>query len=510
MDVDDLLEEQQRQIDEAWNSLYGENTLDESNKNGDNEEEDDVTIESLSLDYDNEDDEDSDDIDAKQAEEELLQRLSNISMQSFSFNALKANEWALTKLRNRDPDHTEGMEKLWIGAVDAPSQHNLKGSLRLYGMELADNFGDWTYGKQSDQFQTIEDIASFKAREVFKVTGLPVISSQSEWEVEPSKPKRIGPISNSPMLSPRGLSGYRFNDVDDRVDQVVSALLEGSGDYSRKTKFRSCVCFYDGNMEMYTFGEVEVDLLWTKSLKCFIPLSSAITDMVNLLTTTFELEYQRWLKSKAKEAFIGYRGASIKLRDRVLRDGRVLPNGIIDVSKFMDSMVDVDLMSECGIELAQLFLDTKPTKILTVATTGLILAIPMAKELQVPVVYARKERSIVMADTFNAAYSSNTVGSNKRLYVAKNHLSSNDRILVVDDFLSAGSSQEALMRIISDAGALPVGVGVLLEKVYDSGRKSLSGFNVPVHSMVRVASVRDRVITLVEEDGFNEDEIINI
>jgi len=92
-----------------------------------------------------------------------------------------------------------------------------------------------------------------------------------------------------------------------------------------------------------------------------------------------------------------------------------------------------------------------------------------------------------MADTFNAAYASNTVVSNKRLYSANIHLSSNDRVLVVDDFLSAGSSQEALMRII----------------VYyrlNSGRKSLSDFNIPVHSMVRVALVRDRVITLVEED----------
>ena len=133
----------------------------------------------------------------------------------------------------------------------------------------------------------------------------------------------------------------------------------------------------------------------------------------------------------------------------------------------------------------------------------------MASELQVPVVYARKERSIVMADTYQASYSSNTVGANKMLHVAKSHIHADDRVLIVDDFLSAGSSQEALMRIISDAGATPVGVAVLIEKCYDSGRKALSGFNVPVQSLVRVASVRDGVITLFEEEGFKEDEILS-
>ena len=80
----------------------------------------------------------------------------------------------------------------------------------------------------------------------------------------------------------------------------------------------------------------------------------------------------------------------------------------------------------------------KPTKIMTIATTGLVIALPMAKYLQVPVVYARKERNVVMADTFRANYASKTVGSNRELLVSKSHIDSKDRILVVDDFLSSG------------------------------------------------------------------------
>jgi xanthine phosphoribosyltransferase len=145
----------------------------------------------------------------------------------------------------------------------------------------------------------------------------------------------------------------------------------------------------------------------------------------------------------------------------------------------------------------------KPSKILTVATTGLVIALPMAKYLQVPVVYARKERNVVMADTYKASYSSKTVGQFRELLVSKSHLDEDDRILIIDDFLSSGASQEALLQLVFDAGATAVGVGVLLEKVYDSGRQSLSGFDIPIHSMCRVASVESGVIQMVEEEGFD-------
>ena len=140
---------------------------------------------------------------------------------------------------------------------------------------------------------------------------------------------------------------------------------------------------------------------------------------------------------------------------------------------------------------------------MTVATTGLVLALPMAKYLQVPVVYARKERTVVMADTYQAGYSSKTVGKNRELLVSKSHLDSSDRVLVVDDFLSSGASQEALLRIVKEAEATAVGVGVLLEKVYESGRQSLSGFNIPIESLCRVASTQNGIIQLLEEDGFD-------
>ena len=100
-------------------------------------------------------------------------------------------------------------------------------------------------------------------------------------------------------------------------------------------------------------------------------MSSGISEIGKTLQLTFGFEFQGWLRKKVREAMKGSDNkASLKLRDRVLKEAKVLPNDIVDVSAFMDSMVDVNLMDDCAKDLAKLFEETKPTKILTVATTG--------------------------------------------------------------------------------------------------------------------------------------------
>ena len=156
-------------------------------------------------------------------------------------------------------------------------------------------------------------------------------------------------------------------------------------------------------------------------------------------------------------------------------------------------------------------------------------------------VYARKQRSVVMSDTYSVSYSSKTSGSNKvrdttdrhchcrwrcccfavavslllcrrcspppppppppqELLVSKRHLHEDDRVLLVDDFLSSGAAQEALMRIVGQAEATPVGVAVLLEKQYEAGRMFLSGYGCNVESLVRVLDVNDGSINVAKND----------
>ena len=438
---------------------------------------------------------------ATEEESKHLQKLAEIHLRSPSLENAIDNPKAKAFF-SRSPDEVEGFDRIWASAIDNACLNNLEGSFRNYGVEFACNFGEWENGCDDDAFQSIEDLASYKARTVFEVTGLPTIASQTSFEIEPIRVQDRSSPMNRGFKNTRTTSGYSFNDVGDHVDYVIEALKPYS-DPSRVTRFRSCFCFYDGEMEFFDYGELDCDLHFSNSMRTYIPMSSGIDGMGKTLQLAFGLEFQGWLRRKVRDAMQGNESrVSIQLRDRILKEGKVLPNNIVDVSAFMDSMIDVNLMDDCAKELSNRFEQLKPTKILTVATTGLILAIPMAKYLQVPVVYARKERNVVMSDTYIAAYSSKTVGKNRELLVSKKHISADDRILVIDDFLSSGASQEALLRIISDAGARAVGVGVLLEKSYEAGRQFLSGFDIPVESVAKIASVADGIITMEEEEGY--------
>jgi xanthine phosphoribosyltransferase len=447
----------------------------------------------------------------QEEEAEFKKRLSTITIRSERLERARNSPRASAYFA-QEPDGIEGYDRCWVSAIDNVCFKNLKGNLRNYGVQFLDNFGDYEDGRVEDMLEyTVEEIASFKARQVYEATRLPCIASRTSWEIEPIPNFNTGsssvslPGSAAAPSSPRVASGYRFNNVGVHVDHISDALRP-LAEPSRVTQFKTCLCYYDGQMEVYDYGVAEVDLVFCNSLRTFISVSAAINEMVKTLELTFGLEYQPWLKKRVDGTSSAPEfgsAASVKLRDRVLKEGRVLPNEIIDVSRFMDSMVDVELMDECAKELSNRFVDFKPNKVITVATTGLVIALPIAKYLQVPLVYARKERNVVMADTYKASYSSKTVGKNRELLVSKDHLDEEDRVLVVDDFLSSGSSQEALLRIVAESGATAVGVGVLLEKVYESGRQSLSGFDVPIHSLCRVASLLNGVIQLVEEEGFD-------
>ena len=134
---------------------------------------------------------------------------------------------------------------------------------------------------------------------------------------------------------------------------LVEALKPQS-EPTRVTRFTSCLCYYDGKIEIFDYGYCDCDIYFANSIRTYVPMSHAITEMCKTLQLTFGLEYQKWLRKKVSEATRGWHGdASLKLRDRVLKEAKVLPNDIIDVSTFMDSKVDVNLMDMCAKELVR-------------------------------------------------------------------------------------------------------------------------------------------------------------
>lgn len=297
---------------------------------------------------------------AARQEKEFLERLSKLGIKSRRLEKARNNHKAKAYFSTKEPNPLEGYDTMWVSAIDSACFHNLRGNFRNYGIEFCDNFGDWQDGSVEDGIDfTIEEIASYKARQVYEVTGLPCIASRTSFEIEPvyieSGASVYGPGSKTQQnQNPRVLSGYRFNDIGMHVDYICEALKLLS-EPTRVTRFKSCLCYYDGEMEVFDYGVCDVDLYFSNSLRTFIPMAQAINELTNTLQITFNLEYQKWLRKRVDEVAGSYGGASLKLRDRVLKEGKVLPNDIIDVSAFMDSKVDVNLMDDCAKELVSFF-----------------------------------------------------------------------------------------------------------------------------------------------------------
>ena len=123
---------------------------------------------------------------ATEEEEIHLQRLSEIKLHSHRLEKARKSSKA-KDFFSRPPNEIEGFDVIWASAIDSVCVPNLFGSFRNLGVEFADNFGDWQNGCENDAFQSIEDIASFKARKVYEVTGLPTIASRTSFEVEPAR-----------------------------------------------------------------------------------------------------------------------------------------------------------------------------------------------------------------------------------------------------------------------------------------------------------------------------------
>ena len=193
----------------------------------------------------------------------------------------------------------------------------------------------------------------------------------------------------------------------------------------------------------------------------------------------------------------GYRMHALK--DRILREGKDLGNGILKVDGFINHQVDPALMFDCGRELAGLFQETAATKVLTAEISGIGPALLTGYHLGVPVVYARKTKPITMPDqVFLTLSPSHTKGAVVELIVSPEYLNHGDRVLIIDDFLASGATILGLIRLARAAGATVVGVGALIEKKFEGGRNALAHEGVPVRALVCITSMSDGRIAFAD------------
>ncbi len=189
------------------------------------------------------------------------------------------------------------------------------------------------------------------------------------------------------------------------------------------------------------------------------------------------------------------------LKDRILREGKILGNGILKVDGFINHQVDPLLMDVCGQEFARRFKDIGATKILTAEISGIAPAITTALHLGLPVVYARKQKPITMPDeVFLTLSPSHTKGRMVELIISPEYLAGGERVLIIDDFLATGATVVGLVRLAQTAGAQIVGVGVLIEKIFEGGRAALDSLNIPVEALARIQSFENDRIVFAEGD----------
>jgi xanthine phosphoribosyltransferase len=188
-----------------------------------------------------------------------------------------------------------------------------------------------------------------------------------------------------------------------------------------------------------------------------------------------------------------------ELRQRVLKEGYDLGNGILKVDGFINHQIDPELMQGAGEQLARRFADAGATKIFTAEISGIAPALTAGLALGVPVVFARKRKPITMTEpVYIESAPSHTKGAEVLLMASPEFLEAGDRILIVDDFLATGHTLAALVRLVHQAGAELVGIGVLIEKAFEGGREVLSYLGVPIEALVTIAEMRDGEIILAE------------
>ena len=178
------------------------------------------------------------------------------------------------------------------------------------------------------------------------------------------------------------------------------------------------------------------------------------------------------------------------LEERIQKDGIVLPGNVLKVGSFINQQLDVDFLMRLGEEIARLYKDAGVTKILTIESSGIAIAVAAAAYMHLPVVFAKKSKSSNQsASVYRATITSFTHGNTYEATVATEYLSKDDVILIIDDFLATGEALRGLMEIVSSAGATLAGCAIAIEKGFQGGGDTLRGKGIRVESLAIVESM---------------------
>jgi len=175
------------------------------------------------------------------------------------------------------------------------------------------------------------------------------------------------------------------------------------------------------------------------------------------------------------------------LEERIASDGQVRAGNILKVDSFLNHQLDVDLLDQVGKAFYEKYKDKGITKVLTVEASGIAIACMTAQYFHVPVVFAKKAKSRNLdGDLYTSVVHSFTYDRDYNVTLSKKFLSSEDKVLLVDDFLAVGKAMNGLIDICNQAGAKVEGIGIAIEKGFQDGGARLRGAGYDVTSLAIV------------------------
>jgi xanthine phosphoribosyltransferase len=181
------------------------------------------------------------------------------------------------------------------------------------------------------------------------------------------------------------------------------------------------------------------------------------------------------------------------LEERILKDGVVKPGNVLKVDSFLNHQMDIALMDQIGQEFHRRFSQLPITKVLTIEASGITVAYPVARAFGVPLVFAKKAKSINLdGDMYVAEVESFTHKNTNRVIVSKKFLSADDHVLIIDDFLANGCALQGLISIVESAEAKVEGLGIAIEKGFQDGGYRIRNLGYRLESLAIIEKMDDR------------------
>lgn len=175
------------------------------------------------------------------------------------------------------------------------------------------------------------------------------------------------------------------------------------------------------------------------------------------------------------------------LEERIVKDGIVKEGNVLKVDSFLNHQMDIQLFDQIGEEFKKRFEGTPINKILTIEASGIGIACVAARQFDVPVIFAKKSKSInIEGEVYVAEVESFTHKCKNQVIVSKKFLNPDDNVLIIDDFLANGCALQGLISIVASAGANVAGIGIVIEKGFQTGGQIIRNLGYHLESLAIV------------------------